>query len=178
VKVDDDLRRKEEEELQRVLEMSVHDKGGREPWSNYLASGNGAGGSGSGSSSALHTSQPAQRVESHRRTDSLPSAGASGSTAQIPVPGGSYTQPPRAEPPSPIVQATPTEVQTTSPQSPTVTRVRALHKFEATEPGELAFEKGDVIKVVDRIYKDWWRGQLRGRTGIFPVNYVVSSFSL
>jgi signal transducing adaptor molecule len=36
----------------------------------------------------------------------------------------------------------------------------------------LAFEKGDIIKVVDRGYKDWWRGQLKGRTGIFPVNYV------
>jgi len=57
---------------------------------------------------------------------------------------------------------------------PIVTRVRALHTFEPTEPGELAFEKGDVIKVVDRGYKDWWRGQLKGRTGIFPVNYVVS----
>lgn len=38
--------------------------------------------------------------------------------------------------------------------------------------GELAFDKNDIIKVVDRGYKDWWRGQLRGRTGIFPVNYV------
>ena len=43
----------------------------------------------------------------------------------------------------------------------------------ACSPGELAFEKGDIIKVVDRGYKDWWRGQLKGRTGIFPVNYVV-----
>ena len=55
-----------------------------------------------------------------------------------------------------------------------VTRVKALHRFQPTEPGELAFEKGDIIKVVDRDYKDWWRGQLKGRTGIFPVNYVVS----
>lgn len=52
--------------------------------------------------------------------------------------------------------------------------MRALHTFEPTEAGELAFEKGDIIKVVDRGYKDWWRGQLKGRTGIFPVNYVVS----
>lgn len=59
-----------------------------------------------------------------------------------------------------------------------VTRVRALHPFAPTEPGELAFEKGDIIKVVDRGYKDWWRGQLKGRTGIFPVNYVVRSMYL
>ncbi|KAG6331937.1 hypothetical protein ID866_7151 [Astraeus odoratus] len=56
--------------------------------------------------------------------------------------------------------------------TPIVTRVRALHTFEATEPGELPFERGDIIRVVDRAYRDWWRGQLRGRTGIFPVNYV------
>ena len=69
----------------------------------------------------------------------------------------------------------------TVPTSPTfsttdgypVTRVRALHRFEPTEPNELAFDKGDVIRVVNREYKDWWRGQLRGCTGIFPVNYVV-----
>ena len=54
----------------------------------------------------------------------------------------------------------------------TATRVRALRSFEPTESDELAFEKGDIIKVVNREYKDWW-GQLGGRTGIFPVNYVV-----
>jgi len=69
-------------------------------------------------------------------------------------------------------------VTTSTPPTPNVnivTRVRALYTFEPTEPGELAFEKGDIIKVVDRGYKDWWRGQLKGRTGIFPVNYVVRS---
>lgn len=67
------------------------------------------------------------------------------------------------------------------PKSPTpsaaevnvVTHVRALYSFEPTEPNELAFERGDIIKVVDRKYEGRWRGQLRGRTGIFPVNYVV-----
>lgn len=51
-------------------------------------------------------------------------------------------------------------------------RVRALHSFEPTDSGELGFEKGDVIKVTDRLYKEWWKGQLRGKTGIFPLNYV------
>ncbi|KAI6010811.1 hypothetical protein F5J12DRAFT_821757, partial [Pisolithus orientalis] len=62
--------------------------------------------------------------------------------------------------------------------TPVVTRVRAPHTFEATEPGELDFERGDVIRVADRAYKDWWRGQLRGRTGIFPVNYVLTAAEL
>ena len=54
----------------------------------------------------------------------------------------------------------------------TATRVRALRSLLLTESDELAFEKGDTIKVVNREYKDWW-GQLGGRTGKFPANYVV-----
>ena len=72
-----------------------------------------------------------------------------------------------------ITSPSPVSAQSSQDSIPIVTRVRALHTFEPTEPGELAFEKGDIIKVVDRNYKDWWRGQLKGRTGIFPVNYVV-----
>ncbi len=64
-----------------------------------------------------------------------------------------------------------------APSLETTSRVRALHSFEPADSGELAFEKGDIIKVVDRTHKDWWRGQLKGRTGIFPVNYVVRSSS-
>lgn len=54
----------------------------------------------------------------------------------------------------------------------TVSRVRALFDFEPTEPGELEFKKGDVIAVLESVYKDWWRGSLKGKTGIFPLNYV------
>jgi signal transducing adaptor molecule len=73
---------------------------------------------------------------------------------------------------TPAATATATSVSAMA-ENGIVTRVRALHTFKPTEPGELAFEQGDIIKVVDRGYKDWWRGQLKGRTGIFPVNYVV-----
>ncbi|ORX81807.1 hypothetical protein K493DRAFT_411903 [Basidiobolus meristosporus CBS 931.73] len=57
-------------------------------------------------------------------------------------------------------------------QSLEATRVRALFDFKATESGELGFYKGDVITVVETKYKEWWKGDLRGRIGIFPVNYV------
>jgi signal transducing adaptor molecule len=29
-----------------------------------------------------------------------------------------------------------------------------------------------VIAVLESVYKDWWKGSLRGQTGIFPLNYV------
>ncbi|KAF2259228.1 hypothetical protein CC78DRAFT_537259 [Lojkania enalia] len=54
----------------------------------------------------------------------------------------------------------------------TVSRVRALFDFQPSEPGELQFRKGDVIAVLESVYKDWWKGSLRGHTGIFPLNYV------
>ena len=54
----------------------------------------------------------------------------------------------------------------------TVSRVRALFDFQPSEPGELQFRKGDIIAVIESVYKDWWKGSLRGQTGIFPLNYV------
>ncbi|KAH6890896.1 hypothetical protein BKA70DRAFT_1441549 [Coprinopsis sp. MPI-PUGE-AT-0042] len=90
-----------------------------------------------------------------------PSSTTSYSPAPAPAPS---TVAPTQPPPSTNDASSPT---TTT--SGIITRVRALHTFE---PGELAFDKGDIITVVDRGYKDWWRGQLKGGTGIFPVNYV------
>ncbi|KAH9921712.1 uncharacterized protein BXZ73DRAFT_51654 [Epithele typhae] len=170
--VDDEVRRREEEELQRVLELSMHDKGGRSQWDSFtLASSSGAGGSGAGTSSAAPGSaRPSQSSQPPTYGGYVPSS--------APTAVSSMSAPTPAEPsPSTVSSATattPSPVSTHSTDSgiPIVTRVRALHTFEPTEAGELAFDKGDVIKVVDRNYKDWWRGQLKGRTGIFPVNYV------
>lgn len=55
---------------------------------------------------------------------------------------------------------------------PAVQTVRALYSLVGGEPGELSFEKGDVIEVLDDKHKDWWRGMLNGQVGVFPVNYV------
>ncbi|KAI8987351.1 hypothetical protein BDF20DRAFT_814442, partial [Mycotypha africana] len=55
---------------------------------------------------------------------------------------------------------------------PKISRVRALYDFQPTEQGELGFQKGDIIRVLESVYRDWWKGELRGKTGIFPVNYV------
>jgi signal transducing adaptor molecule len=78
---------------------------------------------------------------------------------------GSSSGPGQAQP-APIV---PVASGTTAA---TVSRVRALFDFQATDPDELTFRKGDVIAVLESVYKDWWKGMLRGQTGIFPLNYV------
>ncbi|KAI0056070.1 hypothetical protein BV25DRAFT_1894621 [Artomyces pyxidatus] len=177
--VDDEVRRREEEELQRALEISVQDKGGRNQWGQYsLASSSGAGGSGSragfqptaAGSSAGSSSGPADTTPKGPSY----SGGYTPASAASTAPTQSRIQ--TSVPSTPVAaEVTPSTITSTSPTpsvTNSVTRVRALHTFEPSEPGELAFEKGDIIKVVDRGYKDWWRGQLKGRTGIFPVNYV------
>ena len=196
--VDDEIRRKEEEELQRVLELSMQDKGGRSNWvSKYPdqgASSSSAASTSQAARSKLASSSkpsvyPSGYSPSPNAALSVQSAPSSTIYASVPnetsLPNYPQTS---AAPQSSSVVATPASAPISasvpapapaptlpvSPSSPVqISRVRALHTFEPTEPGELGFEKGDVIKVVDRGYKDWWRGQLRGKTGIFPVNYVV-----
>ncbi|KAI0237115.1 ESCRT-0 subunit protein hse1 [Massospora cicadina] len=51
-------------------------------------------------------------------------------------------------------------------------QVRALFDFIPSEKGELGFHKGDIIKVIDDQYKNWWKGELHSQIGIFPANYV------
>ena len=174
--------------------MSIQDKGGRNAARYPSSSGAGASGSGSRTAQASTSRKPSS-PEAATSIPTIDYAPPSYSSGYVPA----RTPPPRTQ--TPVVSAATTNTTTTiitqpttvAPQasaipatsdsaafSPTegknaaiVTRVRALHTFEPTEVGELAFEKGDIIKVVDRVYKDWWRGQLKGRTGIFPVNYVV-----
>ena len=171
-----------------MLELSIQDKGGRKNWTEYsLASSSGAGGSGSQAGTQTSTA-PQPAVSSP--TPSAAAAAAAAAVARHQAHTTGYvpstdtqpqTQPQTQAPPyvatvesSPrSTDAVPSSPTPSSTEAYSVTRVRALHSFEPTEPNELAFEKGDIIKVVNREYKDWWRGQIRGRTGIFPVNYVV-----
>lgn len=115
-------RRKEDEELQLALALSIKDKGVASPGSS------GGQGQTNGTSRDDSVQQPAQ----------TPAAAQSqhGTTAA------------------------------------TVSRVRALYDFTPSEPGELAFRKNDIIAVLESVYKDWWRGSLKGQSGIFPLNYV------
>ncbi|KAG9252477.1 uncharacterized protein F5Z01DRAFT_625507 [Emericellopsis atlantica] len=50
----------------------------------------------------------------------------------------------------------------------------ALFNFDADQPGDLGFKKGDVITVLKKTEStnDWWTGMIGSRHGIFPSNYV------
>jgi len=53
-------------------------------------------------------------------------------------------------------------------------RAIALYTFQAVEPGDLSFLKGEVITITQKSDKtdDWWTGKLGDRQGIFPANFV------
>lgn len=76
------------------------------------------------------------------------------------LPGTYPTQKPLPDPELPVTQP--------------VSRARALYDFtpDPSTPGELPFRKGDVIRILEKVYTEWWRGECRGRVGIFPVNWV------
>lgn len=65
------------------------------------------------------------------------------------------------------------QTKPTGTTAATVTKVKALYDLTSTEEGELSFRKGDMIHVIESVYRDWWRGSLRGQVGIFPLNYVT-----
>lgn len=125
----------EDDELQRVLALSIQDQGGRSSYPEEATSVAGPS-----------TRGPAEPKSSD--CDSLPNP---------------FSEPLSHEAPQPFAP---------EPRSARPSHVRALYDFEPDEPGELAFHRGDVIRVLDSVYEQWWRGELRHQVGIFPVNYV------
>ena len=58
--------------------------------------------------------------------------------------------------------------------------VLAMHDFSPQHPNVtcLTFRAGQVIHVLNRDPSGWWDGELDGRRGWFPSNYVTSEVGL
>ncbi|NWY70197.1 NCF2 factor, partial [Erithacus rubecula] len=50
--------------------------------------------------------------------------------------------------------------------------VVAQYSYEATQPEDLEFQAGDMILVLSKVNEDWFEGECKGRTGIFPFAFV------
>uniref|UniRef100_A0A8D2LNW5 Intersectin-1 n=1 Tax=Varanus komodoensis TaxID=61221 RepID=A0A8D2LNW5_VARKO len=54
----------------------------------------------------------------------------------------------------------------------TVCQVIGMYDYIAQNDDELAFNKGQIINVLNKEDPDWWKGEVNGQVGLFPSNYV------
>ncbi|KAJ1804995.1 ESCRT-0 subunit protein hse1, partial [Coemansia sp. RSA 2598] len=145
-------KQKEEEDLQLALALSLSSTNDHSSRANYQS--------------------PAAIRNEITRKQTVAAAAASGGAAPASTAGGVARRTTRAS------GAVAGRLSTSSLEAPVSgaakrrVQVRALYDFTPTEPGELGFFKGDVIDVLDQKYRDWWKGELRGKSGIFPANFV------
>uniref|UniRef100_A0A5F8GS42 Intersectin-1 n=1 Tax=Monodelphis domestica TaxID=13616 RepID=A0A5F8GS42_MONDO len=55
---------------------------------------------------------------------------------------------------------------------PAVCQVIGMYDYTAQNDDELAFNKGQIINVLNKEDPDWWKGEVNGQVGLFPSNYV------
>lgn len=131
--------------------MSKQDKGGRSLFT-YQPSGSAGASSSSAANNNTSPSIPQSQAQPLAQ-DQAQSQAAPQVTGYAPQPQKIYSPQP-LEPEPPRVDLN------------TATCVRAIYPFTGQEVGELDFERGDVIKVLDRGFKEWWRGACNGKIGV------------
>uniref|UniRef100_A0A8C9WVA3 RING-type E3 ubiquitin transferase n=1 Tax=Scleropages formosus TaxID=113540 RepID=A0A8C9WVA3_SCLFO len=49
---------------------------------------------------------------------------------------------------------------------------KALYSYEGKEPGDLKFNKGDIIILRRKVDENWYHGELNGSHGFLPASYI------
>jgi len=49
----------------------------------------------------------------------------------------------------------------------------AMYDYHSTQPTDLSFTSGSVIRIVERTDADWWKGRCNDFEGYFPCSYVL-----
>lgn len=52
------------------------------------------------------------------------------------------------------------------------TFLKALYDYTAQNDDELTFAEGASIKLISKEEEVWWKGEVDGKVGVFPSNYV------
>ncbi|XP_049428180.1 proto-oncogene vav-like isoform X3 [Epinephelus fuscoguttatus] len=86
-----------------------------------------------------------------------------------------YKQPEQSSLPNNMQNTTPNTTPGGSLRSLGV--VRARYDFSARDRSELSLREGDTIKILKKGQSGWWKGEVYGRVGFFPANYVEEDYS-
>ncbi|KAF3851477.1 hypothetical protein F7725_013249 [Dissostichus mawsoni] len=79
----------------------------------------------------------------------------------------------KAEPPSTQSSPPPTSTPPPEARQKSPCEVRALCHHIATEPGQLSFNKGDILRVLSKADPDWLLCSLGSMQGLVPIIYVT-----
>lgn len=74
--------------------------------------------------------------------------------------------------PAVFVRLCPAGMKSMSPLALKGRTARALYDFHGDNEDELSFKAGDTITELESVDDDWMSGELMGKSGIFPKNYV------
>jgi len=48
----------------------------------------------------------------------------------------------------------------------------ALYDYNAQGQDEISFKEGDTLFLIEKTETGWWEGEINGKKGLFPGNYV------
>lgn len=53
---------------------------------------------------------------------------------------------------------------------------KVLFPYESSNDDELDLKEGDIIAILSKELPDkgWWKGEIKGKVGVFPDNFVQS----
>ncbi|CEG82720.1 Putative Myosin I MyoA/Myo5 [Rhizopus microsporus] len=79
--------------------------------------------------------------------------------------------PPPPPPTAPVAAPTP-PAPPAPPATPSLPQYKAIYPFKSEEQGEIAFEKGDLLEIVEKDENGWWLAKKDGIEGWVPSNYL------
>ncbi|XP_044286631.1 SH3 domain-containing protein 19 isoform X1 [Varanus komodoensis] len=74
--------------------------------------------------------------------------------------------------PAVFVQVCSGETHSSQPAGGKKGKAKALYDFHAENTDELSFKAGDIITELEPVDEEWMSGELYGKSGIFPKNFV------
>ncbi|KZC09955.1 Unconventional myosin-Ie, partial [Dufourea novaeangliae] len=69
-------------------------------------------------------------------------------------------------------RATPKPKHSEKPVVPSLPKAKALYDYNAQDLDELELKEGDILEILKEHEGGWWHGRLKGKTGLFPSNYI------
>ncbi|KAI9269056.1 P-loop containing nucleoside triphosphate hydrolase protein [Phascolomyces articulosus] len=118
--------------------------------------------------------KPRLTATSSRKPAARKPAASAARSAPRPKPAAAISSPATSRPLPPIQNnARPTPPPPPpAPATPSHPQFKAIYPFQSQEAGEIAFEKDDLLEIVEKDENGWWLARKDGKEGWVPSNYL------